>query len=306
MALEKRTIKNYCSYCGNKTNHTVLSSTTVKIDPPESDDYTEYQIVQCCGCECISFKRTYYAVDAASFDYEINDYYIPESTDCYPKTIQNYHSTIKEYLLPEILRQIYLETKSSIANDNTLLAGAGLRAIIDAICIDKKIKGADLSDKIDTLAYRRHITDTQRDFLHGLRFIGNDSLHGMEETPTKNLIEALLIVDILLNSLYILPEKSRKLPKAVISTYPRFKRLLYSKIEGLSFDTEYSLSEILGLDYRRVKNYISGFQKSLNKEVGTGKIKELVFGSQKEKKVIIMGKDTVRKIQTYKRVSESE
>ena len=67
-----------------------------------------------------------------------------------------------------------------------------------------------------------------------------------------------------------------------------------------------NILKILGVFAENQKNYISGFQKSLNKEVGTGKIKELVFGSQKEKKVIIKGKDTVRKIQTYKRVSESE
>ena len=298
-------IKNFCSCCERKTQHTVLFNTTEKIDPSESSDYKEFQVVQCCGCENISFRQSYVAVDAATFDYDINDYYIPESVNCYPKTIQNYHNTVDENQLPDILYEIYLETKSSIANDNSLLAGAGLRAIIDAICIDKEITGANLSDKIDILASRRHITDIQRDFLHGLRFIGNDSLHDMEETPTKDLVEALTVVDILLNNLYILPKKSSKLPKAVISTYSRFKQVLNSKINGLSFETEYSLSDILGTDYRRVKNYISGFEKKLNQDIRTGEIRELVFGSKLEKRITSKNGEKVKSIQMYKRIMES-
>lgn len=302
----KKTIINFCSCCERKTQHTIIKETTVKIDPTESNDCEEYQIVKCCGCENISFRYIFNDVDNSDRDFDTGEWFIPRTIDCYPKTIQNYQQTFNESQLPEVLQEIYRETKSSIANDNILLAGAGLRAIIDAICIDKEIKGATLSEKIDNLALLGHIPITQRDFLHGLRLIGNDSIHGMEETPTKDLVEALKIVDTILNSLYILPVQSRKLPKAVITTYPRFKRLLISKIEGLTFDTEYSLSDILGSDYRRVKNYISNFIETLHEEIETGKIKELTFEKKQKESEPIRDKSKAKGVQMYKRVSGSK
>jgi len=96
------------------------------------------------------------------------------------------------------------------ANIRTL-AGAGLRATVEAICLDNKIKDGNLRNKIDELANRNLLTAAQAELLHEERYLGNAALHEMETPPIQDIEDGLQIVEGLINTIYILPSKAKRL-----------------------------------------------------------------------------------------------
>jgi len=62
-----------------------------------------------------------------------------------------------------------------------VLAGVGLRALIEAVCRDQGINGGNLEALIGGLATNGILSKAQADILHTHRFLGNAAAH--EVTP---------------------------------------------------------------------------------------------------------------------------
>jgi hypothetical protein len=93
------------------------------------------------------------------------------------------------------------------------LAGGGLRAIVEAVCLDQKVTGKNLQDRIDQLAASGLLAKTQADLLHEERYIGNTALHEIEAPGRSDIEDGLQIVESLLNTIYIAPIKAERLKK---------------------------------------------------------------------------------------------
>ena len=68
------------------------------------------------------------------------------------------------YDVPEIIQSIYRETLSAVQHDLSTLAGVGVRSIIEALCVDRNVKGRNLEVKIDKLKERSLLTSDGRRF----------------------------------------------------------------------------------------------------------------------------------------------
>jgi hypothetical protein len=86
-----------------------------------------------------------------------------------------------------------------------VLAGVGLRALIEAICTDQKAKGRKLEKKIDAMASMGVLAKAQSDLLHSHRFLGNVAAHRIEAANPAELIAALDIAETMIKTIYILP-----------------------------------------------------------------------------------------------------
>jgi hypothetical protein len=117
------------------------------------------------------------------------------------------------YLLPYRINKVYEETRTALGNDQPVLAGIGIRAIVETVCIDKSAVGEDLKEKIDDLATKGVVTPEGAKFLHSLRFMGNEAAHEVRAHPEDDLMTALHVVEYLLKGAYILPRLAEKLPK---------------------------------------------------------------------------------------------
>ena len=94
------------------------------------------------------------------------------------------------------------------------LAAGGLRATVEAICLENGLTSGTLQKKIDELAGKNLLTASQAELLHEERYLGNAALHELE-TPAHHAIEdGLQIVEGLINTIYILPIKAARLRKA--------------------------------------------------------------------------------------------
>ncbi len=143
-------IKVYCNVCEQYTNHKIVKSVSHSYTPedyPDMDiDYAHVncQIIECVGCDIYSFRQSW----ETSEDFDPNTD-LPEITvEIYPKRTFN---VVKEKPLnetPKNIRRLYKETINSYNNDNHTLCAAGLRALVEIICEDKKIKSGKVKQKI--------------------------------------------------------------------------------------------------------------------------------------------------------------
>jgi len=109
---------------------------------------------------------------------------------------------------------VYAETIAAFGAGALILTGAGLRAIVEAICIQQKAKGKDLQERIDALVETRLLAKPQADLLHEERYIGNSALHEIDPPSEKHVYLGLEIIEGLLNTIYVLPTKADELRAA--------------------------------------------------------------------------------------------
>nr|WP_272891834.1 DUF4145 domain-containing protein [Stutzerimonas stutzeri] len=73
---------------------------------------------------------------------------------------------IDSYLLPSNVQEIYQETIFAIEHEQNILAGIGVRALIETICKDLNAEGKDLYHKINSLQEKSIVTKERVETLH--------------------------------------------------------------------------------------------------------------------------------------------
>ena len=130
-----------CVKCNGKTTHHVLAS--IDVDGEEHEQLGKweiswadhYQIIQCGGCESISFRHTsWFSEDV---DYMAGE--TGETERLYPKRGLENLPTKSYYNVPSNLRRIYSELIDCFNNDSPTLCAAGLRAIVEGICAERGV-----------------------------------------------------------------------------------------------------------------------------------------------------------------------
>ena len=221
MDKKQKTIWVTCAKCGqNRCKHQILHEKVInwsedRDGPIVSKEF--HRFVECMGCE--STKYVISTLECLDWDSEEENFIIyPDSpgTQSYRKptiSIRDIGNRRSGYLVPEPVWKMYNETIEALNANILTLAGGGLRAVVEAICLDKKIVAKNLQKKIEELSNQNLLTSTQADLLHEERYIGNSALHEMA-TPTSHDIEdGLGIVEGLINTIYILPSKAKRLKK---------------------------------------------------------------------------------------------
>jgi hypothetical protein len=200
-----------CSHCAGKTDHTVMVALQIRGDEEQGDwSYSwceDYQVMQCMGCKGVCFRLT----KSNSEDYvhdENGDTIYPEEVSVFPPRLEGLKGLGEDaYLLPNQLRRIYDETLKAVSSQAPILAGIGLRALVETICKDNNALGANLSLKIDDLVKLNMLTPAAGAALHKVRALGNAAAHEVKPHTESQLRLALTIVEHLLHSVYILPRK---------------------------------------------------------------------------------------------------
>lgn len=272
--------KDYCPYCGRNTNHTSLHKKTINSSPNNDMHWTkDYEIIQCNGCDNIQFSSTYSDEYMTGWDDYREEEYSYEDKEYFPKNLLNHNSLNNVYEIPEKIRIVYFETIETLKNKCYLLAGVGMRAVIEAICLDQNIPGRNLEIKINKLVQNKLITDKDASRLHSIRFLGNDSVHEMEVPKEQKLRIALDIIENLLKNLYLIDVDANKHLDTMISNYDDFKRLIIKKFVSIPQNEEKSIKEVLGKDFRRIEpTYIPNFTQELVEDINNNVITLISIG----------------------------
>ena len=223
-------IKVLCSSCKNNTKHQVLTSINEKGTEPwrdyDSFDWvTDYEIIQCLGCERVSFRN--YSINSENTDYEGRP--IP-TVLIYPKRSNDTLAAKQYFNVPYNLQRIYSETIESYNYGSLTLCGAGVRALVEGLCQENGITGGNvefkkkdgsigkqlrtnLQGKINGLHESGKLTSQYAEILHEHRFLGNEAVHELSIPSKEDLNLAIEIVENVFDTLYEIPSKGQQLKR---------------------------------------------------------------------------------------------
>ena len=299
--LEK--LKNYCANCSRITSHIEIHRKTTGSEPYDGYDWSkDFLIVECAGCENVSF-RIEYSSEESIRDPDTGEIILDVKT--YPSVLKNRKELQDTYLLPFYIKTAYKESITAFKNDCKLLTAAGFRAVIEAVCKDKGIKGSEIKVKIDNLFKKGFLSEHEADRLHAVRFLGNDSIHEIEVPTEEQLYSCLIIIEHLLTTLYLIDKLISNTIDKMIVKYFFFEELLDYLVANLDKGVEKSLKEILGKDLRRISNTnLKKFEKGLQIKIRKGEYKDLVLGRTVKEKA--KDKESEIEIQQYIVVNEKD
>jgi len=273
--------KDYCPNCQKITNHQCLFSRRITSNHVDDFHWEEnYEIIQCLGCENIQFRNRYSHEDMVYYDDDDNERSYDESK-YYPKNLSNHVILENIYVLPDKIRIVYVESIEALKNNCYLLSGVGLRAVIEAICLNQNITGKNLEVKINHLVKNKLITEKDGNRLHSIRFLGNDSVHEMEVPKEEKLRVALDIVEHLIKNLYLIDIKANKHLDFIITQYDDFKGIVFRKFKSstISQGEERNIKKLLGKDYRRIEvSYLPNFIQQLIDEITANTLTNISIG----------------------------
>jgi Domain of unknown function (DUF4145) len=193
----------YCNRCKQETNHAPKGEHTVKWYDHNASfgEMFAYRLWVCMGCEHGVLQQEY-----SNSDMEDGQ----EEFSYFPARSQDELSAKPYSRLKPKLAAIYIESIACYNSRALILCASGLRALLEGICEDKRIKGKNLKGKIEGLKARLPNKNIIRN-LHHFRFMGNDAVHKLAAPKTAELALAISVIEDLLNFFYELDYKASRL-----------------------------------------------------------------------------------------------
>jgi hypothetical protein len=213
MSTEVQIRRIFCNKCGGLTRHILRAKYHHAFDSSEYEemhiDFADglWKIWQCQGCDEVVFLESW----SLEGDEEPSETFYPERAT---KLIKE--KSFKK--IPSKLNAIYAEVIKSFNSGCYILCAAGLRALLEGICLNKRIKSGptannkksnNLEGKINGL--KTIIPPNIADNLHGFRFLGNKALHELEIPSSEDVALAIEVIEDVLNVIYELDYKSGRL-----------------------------------------------------------------------------------------------
>lgn len=195
-----------CTKCSGRTAHEVIASLD---QSGENTNYgvnweQHYQIIRCKGCKIVSFRDAnsnsdeYIQVGEDEWDLKIYE-------RLYPSRIEGRKDLGQDaWHLPLDTNRVYQETLQALNNNSPILAGIGLRALVETVCKEKNAIGKNLFEKIDNLASQQVLTPAGAAILHKIRTLGNAAAHEVKPHSEKQLALGMSVVEHMLKDVYIL------------------------------------------------------------------------------------------------------
>lgn len=202
-----------CRNCDGETYHKVMTSVHIRESENDIDVWHDYEIVFCQGCKDISFRHSSMCSENTYSNPETGTEELEEEISLYPNRIAGRKRINDMYLLPDGVLKIYKETHGALCSRLNILAGIGIRALVESVCQEKGTQGSSLETKIDDLVVKGVLTKDGADTLHGTRLLGNKSAHEVVAASDDELDIAMDIAENLLETVYIIPQKARRLAR---------------------------------------------------------------------------------------------
>ena len=192
-----------CPKCSRTTGHDILYKHTVLTEIKEIDAvaWDTFEIVRCRGCHDVHFRHVEQFTE--DIDPETGD--LIDRITVYPEPRSGRFPMAEVDRLPMKIKRVYLECLKALNSSANILCAIGLRAVIEAICMEQEVKGKNLQDRIEELVRTGLVAKKQAEFLHLHRFLGNTAAHDIEPPEDEGLAAALDSIEIMLKTVYVLP-----------------------------------------------------------------------------------------------------
>jgi len=212
---EGRTICAPCAKCNRETSHDVITAVGLSDESPDGDIkvWEDYLAIKCRGCKNICFCHQLSCSEDYHHDPRTGERALDIKQTVYPSCLAHRAELEHSWMLPLNVKQIYTETHSALCEHKPVLAGIGIRMIIEAVCQEQAASGTNLQERIDSLISMGLITSDGAGILHCIRYMGNTAAHKVIAHTDEELSAAFDVVEYVLKGVYILPHIADKLPK---------------------------------------------------------------------------------------------
>ena len=215
MESSEKVVQVLCSACKQAfNNHRVLKEIVRNYADGPGEPSTEqefHRFVECMGCSSLKYvvsrQRLDYGYEDGEFDIKV----YPDGP--LSKAQRHVVMHLDGAELPDAVLKMYTETVGAINAGVRTLAAGGLRATVEAICRDGGANSKTLQGKIDKLIEIPMFAPIAADPIHEGRHLGNAALHDMKTPSNDSLEDALVIVEALINAVYVLPVKADRLKR---------------------------------------------------------------------------------------------
>ncbi len=270
-----------CRECKRSTKHSIIGSKDLHSDPDYYHSKTSYLLIECNGCETISFRKEFHDFEEY---YQIgpDEYEHPISVEIFPHHINDHMHIDSMNDVPDIVSRIYEESLLAIQEGAYTLAGLGLRATIEAICNDKEIKGKNLQVRINAMNRMGLISKSDADRLHAIRFMGNDAAHEIKKAKKKSVFIALKIIEHVILSVYVLEIEVNKHLEKPITTIEDALPVLLKSVKDMEDNCTFTLSKWLGNAKRRVLENYDEIEASLIARIQQNEVEGVILSDAPE------------------------
>jgi hypothetical protein len=209
-----------CNKCMGETWHQPIAQHTVSFpvyDLPFASDREvigeveeRWEMLRCLGCDSISVRKTIAEISDLGSEEVWKEYY--------PERTRGHHRIKNYWLFPSRLAELYVDVVNAFNNESLLLCAAGLRLLLEGICLDKGISEgpnrhgkvvSNLEGRINGL--KSVVPQNIVKNLHGIRFLGNKALHELEVPTNDDVQLALIVIEDILKVVYDLDYHSQML-----------------------------------------------------------------------------------------------
>lgn len=204
------TLRAHCNGCLKETNHILVAEKKVSWSDEGAGIYGEdrYGIVACCGCDTVGFRRV--STDSYSDEQDIK--YFPAAVSRRkPEWLSDMRFALEHGEIESLLNEIYV----ALHEDLRVLAGNGIRTILDMVITKKVGDVGDFPAKLSAIESEGLISKSNREFLEVTIEAGSASAHRGFKPSQKDLNLLLDITENLILSIYVLPDDVKSLSKRV-------------------------------------------------------------------------------------------
>jgi hypothetical protein len=197
---EPKIERAHCNECGHKTKHYVVGTRVQRgselyqhhpYDPGvELEWSTTYDLLECCGCETVSIKRTYWFSEFNPGEEEV-EYYPPRLSRRPPNWLKR---------LPEDVQALMQEVYAALQADSRRLAMMGARAVLDVFIVSKVGDVGSFQKKLDALQQEGYVSSRNRKVLEAALDVGSAAAHRGHQPDVEEVNQVIDIVENVLHA----------------------------------------------------------------------------------------------------------
>ena len=184
-----------CNKCGRETKHELIAERIQHGAEPYDEDYelswnTTYELFECCGCEDVTLRRSYFFSEWNPGDVEII-HYPPRIARQLPPWTEKLSMNIRP-----LLKEVY----TALQADSHCLAMMGARTLIDMV-IDQRVGDVgNFGQKLQALEDGGFLSKKHREVLEAALDVGSAAAHRGHKPKSKHVEQVMDIVENLLHT----------------------------------------------------------------------------------------------------------
>lgn len=208
--------KAHCNTCAGERKHFIIYAHRVEFhdDVLEEHGFDAYDLLQCAGCDRVTFRHTHessYEPDENGEIVPTVSYYPPAMFRRRPKWLLGISLRWSHDFIPRLLNEIY----TALHNDCLSIAAMGVRALLERVMIDRVGDHHSFVANLNEFQTQGFIGARQKEALEATLDVGHASIH-RNYTPTKDdLRHALDITENIIESVYTSDGRAAALKKNV-------------------------------------------------------------------------------------------